>query len=368
MRTILHLTLAAMLVFGPKVSLACTGSIPSLPEIEIEIQFEDYDVARDRVLYQIEIEAEVMAPTQSAVCQCGLGLGSTAFKAPDSFSVLDAVVGVAKADGDNFGLDAFEGFRDDDGVAASISQLLGFRAGATSFGFSADVSAFDVPKLGAEDAFFLGFLIEFDPDDFDAVNGNTIQFAAGSNEPSHPLNLFRNYQPTLQLPRFQLHECDFNLDLSCDARDLDALYSLGPINTGFARTDATEKYDLNGDDRIDLFDLDEWLEGAADYNGLPSAYVYGDADLDGLFNSSDFVTVFLAGGYESGEDGQTWETGDWNGDGLFNSSDFIRAFKTGAYEQVKTASVPEPNSAGTFALLSIALSAWARVRQRSTPR
>ncbi|MCA9217812.1 MAG: PEP-CTERM sorting domain-containing protein [Planctomycetales bacterium] len=350
--------------FMADVARCCTTPSFSSPEIEIEVEFEGYDDVRDRVIYKIEVEAEVMAPTQLATCQCGVNLGSTNFQAPDSFSVINAVVGVSKDDGDDFDLEAFDGFEVDEGVSTQISTLRGFRPGGKSFGFSSAVEAFSLPPLQPEDAYVLGFLLEFDPDDFDRVNGNAIQFAAGSNEPGHPLNIFRNYQATLQLPRFQLNECDFNSDLACDVDDINALYRLGPIDRGFDRTDSTERYDLNGDDRISLLDLDEWLEKAADYNGFDSPYVFGDANLDGNFDSSDLVQVFQYSQYENGRRGQTWETGDWNGDELFDSSDLIRAFQTGRYEkQSDILAIPEPTT-----LLPVLLAfGWCVSWRRRTP-
>ena len=59
---------------------------------------------------------------------------------------------------------------------------------------------------------------------------------------------------------------------------------------------------------------------------------YGDANLDGAFNSSDLVSVFRSGGYEDEIPGNsTWESGDWNGDGEFNSTDLVLAFRDGGY-------------------------------------
>ena len=58
----------------------------------------------------------------------------------------------------------------------------------------------------------------------------------------------------------------------------------------------------------------------------------GDSNNDGVFNSSDFVTVFRAGEYEDDiEDNSTFETGDWDGDGDFNSRDFVVAFQAKSY-------------------------------------
>lgn len=56
----------------------------------------------------------------------------------------------------------------------------------------------------------------------------------------------------------------------------------------------------------------------------------GDANLDGVFNSTDLVLVFQAGKYETGQ-AAVWATGDWNEDGVFNSSDLVLAFQEGHY-------------------------------------
>ena len=74
----------------------------------------------------------------------------------------------------------------------------------------------------------------------------------------------------------------------------------------------------------------------------------GDSNLDGEFNSSDFVVVFTAGEYEDGVLGNSsWVTGDWDGDQEFNSSDFVAAFMDGGFEQgarPAAQAVPEPNA------------------------
>jgi hypothetical protein len=60
--------------------------------------------------------------------------------------------------------------------------------------------------------------------------------------------------------------------------------------------------------------------------------IAGDANRDGLFDSSDLVLVFQAGKYETGESA-IWEEGDWNGDLVFDSGDLVVAFQSGRYEQ-----------------------------------
>ena len=59
----------------------------------------------------------------------------------------------------------------------------------------------------------------------------------------------------------------------------------------------------------------------------------GDANRDGVFNSSDLIQVLQAGEYEDGvSNNSDWEEGDWNGDGDFTSFDLVIAFQTGLYE------------------------------------
>lgn len=72
----------------------------------------------------------------------------------------------------------------------------------------------------------------------------------------------------------------------------------------------------------------------------------GDANLDGFFNSSDFVQVFMIGEYEDDiADNSSWHDGDWNGDSDFNSTDLVTAFQYGRYEKAPAAvAVPEPST------------------------
>ncbi len=82
----------------------------------------------------------------------------------------------------------------------------------------------------------------------------------------------------------------------------------------------------------------------------------GDADLNGLFDSGDFVAVFIEGLYETGEPAG-WAQGDWNADLVFDSGDFVAAFIDGGYEigafPGAVQAVPEPSSL-VLALLSLA--------------
>ncbi len=113
---------------------------------------------------------------------------------------------------------------------------------------------------------------------------------------------------------------DFNGNGQLDAADMDLLSAEVRAGTN------NLTYNLNGDNLVNGDDRDVWV------NVLANTY-YGDANLDGEFNSADFVEVFVAGEYEDLAAGNSgWATGDWNGDTEFDSSDFVAAFVAGGYE------------------------------------
>jgi hypothetical protein len=57
----------------------------------------------------------------------------------------------------------------------------------------------------------------------------------------------------------------------------------------------------------------------------------GDANRDRLFNSSDLLSVFQQGKYETGEL-SGWSDGDWSDNGRFESSDLVAALQAGTFE------------------------------------
>ena len=113
---------------------------------------------------------------------------------------------------------------------------------------------------------------------------------------------------------------DLNDDGQFNSSDLDEL------GRAIRESLAGAKYDLNSDGAINSLDRDYLVGTIAD------TYL-GDANLDGEFNSGDFVFVFQAGQYEDGvANNSVWATGDWNGDTEFDSGDFVTAFQAGGYE------------------------------------
>jgi hypothetical protein len=133
---------------------------------------------------------------------------------------------------------------------------------------------------------------------------------------------------------------DFNHDQAFDKWDANLL--MESIRSG----EVDLRRDLNNDSAVDLSDLDFWV------HDLKNTY-YGDANLDGEFNTGDLVRVFQFAEYEDSlADNSTWETGDWNADGDFTTSDLVRAFQDAGFEKgprKNTMTVPEP--AGRVLLL-----------------
>lgn len=132
-------------------------------------------------------------------------------------------------------------------------------------------------------------------------------------------------------------------------------------------------FDFDNDTRISTEDLRYWVER------IRQTW-FGDANLDGEFNTADFVQVLELGRYEQGwidgvrglfnaqpgriHNGAGWSEGDWNGDGLFDTADLVTALIDGGYEQgprIGTARVPEPSG---WLLWAMGLPVWL-VRQRA---
>jgi hypothetical protein len=122
---------------------------------------------------------------------------------------------------------------------------------------------------------------------------------------------------------------DLNGNGILDAADVDQLSEQ-------VRTSTNDPlYDLNADSVVNDLDRQVWV------HDLKQTY-FGDADLNGMFDSTDLVQVLAFGEYEDEVAmNSTWLTGDWNGDGEFTSGDLVVALADGGYE-AGTAAVPEP--------------------------
>lgn len=150
---------------------------------------------------------------------------------------------------------------------------------------------------------------------------------------------------------------DFNNDGQLSAADIDQLTTA--IRTGSIDT----KFDLNGNSTIDAQDRVVWVES------LKKTY-FGDADLDGQFNSTDLIAVLSGGQYEdSVSQNSTWATGDWDGDAEFTTSDLVAALQGGGYDagpRAAVSAVPEPTMGAVAALTILGLVARRRNSAKST--
>lgn len=141
---------------------------------------------------------------------------------------------------------------------------------------------------------------------------------------------------------------DFDGNGEFDAADIDAL------TAAIASGDAS--FDLNGDAVVDAGDRTVWI------TEIKNTW-FGDANLDGEFNSSDFVNVFTSGKFEAGINA-SWAEGDWDGDGKFTTGDFVAAFTDGGFEvgpRGATQAVPEPSS---LVVVTLAFLFGLRVRRK----
>ena len=160
-------------------------------------------------------------------------------------------------------------------------------------------------------------------------------------------NALQSSRPFLVLTTF-LTSGDFDKSGVLDAADIDQLAAALRLGV------YDRSLDVNGDTVLDAKDQTDWV------HGLRHTW-FGDADLNGEFNSNDFVQVFQEGKYETAL-GAGWAEGDWDASGTFGSSDFVVAFQDGGYEQglrTDVAAVPEP---GGVLLLILGLAGVMRQR------
>jgi hypothetical protein len=157
----------------------------------------------------------------------------------------------------------------------------------------------------------------------------------------------------LSITPFSDIEGDFNGNGILDAADIDQL------SEQVRSTTNDPLYDLSADSLVDDLDRQVWV------HDLKQTY-FGDADLNGSFDSTDLVQVLASGEYEDDVAlNSTWITGDWDGDGDFTSGDLVVALADGGYDAVHdAAAVPEP--AGV--VLAMAASAVVATCSRRRPK
>ena len=112
-------------------------------------------------------------------------------------------------------------------------------------------------------------------------------------------------------------DADLNDDGQVDSRDISRICAA--IHSQDARLD------LSGDGQVDSADLIHFVQIYLQ-SGI------GDANLDGVFDSRDFVLVFQSGEFQDQiANNSDWSEGDWNCDGDFSTSDLVFAFQFGQF-------------------------------------
>ncbi len=145
---------------------------------------------------------------------------------------------------------------------------------------------------------------------------------------------------------------DYDRDGVLDVEDIDLL------NAQIRSTVYEQAFDLNEDNLLGPEDSRVWVH----YLNMTW---YGDANLDGEFNTGDLVQVLGAGKYETQKDAG-WGEGDWNGDGVFGTGDFVKALDDGGYEMGPRGPLAVPEPSGGALLIFGALMAFC-CRRAATP-
>lgn len=111
---------------------------------------------------------------------------------------------------------------------------------------------------------------------------------------------------------------DFSQNAVLDAADIDLLT--------LAIGNGDLEYDLNSNGIVDAPDRVVWVHDVKNT-------FFGDANLNGEFNSADLVLVFQGAQYEDDVAGNsTWVTGDWDGNRELDTADLVLAFQQGVFE------------------------------------
>ena len=159
---------------------------------------------------------------------------------------------------------------------------------------------------------------------------------------------FSGLDVALGLPIELTTKGDFDGNGVLNAIDIDLLTAA--VNGA----DDDPKFDVNDDGAINNEDRRVWVVD------LRQTY-FGDANMDSVFDDVDFVDVFIAGKYLTGNFAG-WADGDWDGNRLFDDQDIVAAFIDGGYlkgERPSAAAVPEPS-----AIVLMLLGALSLVRRR----
>ena len=200
------------------------------------------------------------------------------------------------------------------------------------------------------------------------INANSFLFSVVNSETTYNqwTEFPDEFDPVASGLTFQVSPPgDFNANDGLDHTDITALSTR--IRKGYLSDPGhwpDAMFDVNDDSTVSHEDLRTWV------HELRQTW-FGDANLDGEFNSGDLISVLAAGKYEATErdlggfiiNPASWAEGDWNADGESNSTDLTVALADGGYEQGSrplAKSVPEPQRTAWLiaGLLACLLRRW----------
>jgi hypothetical protein len=138
-------------------------------------------------------------------------------------------------------------------------------------------------------------------------------------------------------------DADFNLDRGLDVLDMDVLVASIAAGTSDVR------FDVSHDGLVNYEDALAWLSDAGWVsNPTGSAFLVGDADLDGVVDGHDF-NLWNANKFS---DRQGWSNGDFDANGVIDLEDF-NLWNTNKFRSVGSSIVPEPSSWCLCLLVSV---------------
>ena len=143
---------------------------------------------------------------------------------------------------------------------------------------------------------------------------------------------------------------DFDNDGAYGCSDVDALVA------DIANGNNSASFDLDGDGSVNGADLDAWLAEAGEANiGPGRSYLEGDANLDGVVDTSDF-NVWNGNKFTGTP---AWCSGDFSADGVVDTSD-LNIWNGNKFTSSDVSAVPEP---GSFALLLLGIGVFSGLRR-----
>ena len=237
------------------------------------------------------------------------------------------------------GADALDG----DYIFGDLNNGRIFRADSSRLGLEGPIATDQIDELLLNHAGETKTLLQIVRDQVRNASRTDLRFGRGQFGELYVLTKQDGFIRKLVLP---LHG-DYNGNGGLDVDDIQLLAE--------SIRSQDPSFDLNSDGQTDRDDLHVWI------SEIRKTWV-GDVNLDGLFNTDDFVSVFRQGYFQKSEfRDASWENGDWNGDKKFDTADFVFAFQDGGYERgpriapSPAVMVPEPELPAWLLFLVVCL-------------